>query len=170
MLEIYELKGIRLNTHYLSMGPNNLCTWFLGSVPVGVMSSRNYYSPLWLILVDGELGGLISHQHGLWQGDPLSSMLFILVMDVFNLLVLKASELGLLKPFLWRGKVLGVFFSAEYPQDIKTFRKVPQEVRPLSAEGSQDEGLGKDQQCKTPKLPIASAQIKQRMKRLDRPC
>jgi hypothetical protein len=63
---------------------------------------------------------------------------------------------------------LGVFYSAEGPQDINTFSKVPQEVRPLSAKGSQDEGLWKDQQCKTPKLPIASAQIKQRMKRLDR--
>jgi hypothetical protein len=52
------------------------------------------------ILVDGESGGLISHEQGLWQGDPLSSMLFILVMDVFNLLVLKALELELLKPFL----------------------------------------------------------------------
>jgi hypothetical protein len=65
--------------------------------------------------------------------------------------------------------MLGVFFSTEGPQDINTFGKVPQEVRPLSAEGSQDKGLGKDQKRKTPKLPIASAQIKQRVKILDRP-
>jgi hypothetical protein len=64
----------------------------------------------------------------------------------------------------------GVFFSASGPQDINNFGKVPQEVRPLSVEGSQDEAHGTDHQCKTPKLLIALAQIKQRMKRLDRPC
>jgi hypothetical protein len=47
---------------------------------------------------------------------------------------------------------LGVFFSAEGPQDINTFGKIPQEVRPTSAEGSQDEDLGKKKQRKTPKL------------------
>jgi hypothetical protein len=66
--------------------------------------------------------------------------------------------------------LLGVFFSIEGPQNINILGKVPQEVCPLSTEGSQDEDLGKEQQCKRPKLPIASAQIKQRMKRLDRPC
>jgi hypothetical protein len=48
--------------------------------------------------------------------------------------------------------VWGVFFSAEGPQDINTFSKMAQEVRPTSAEGSQDEDLGKKQQCRTPKL------------------
>jgi hypothetical protein len=65
--------------------------------------------------------------------------------------------------------LLGVFFSVEGPHDINTFGKVPQEVRPPSAEGFQDEDLGKEQQCRTPKLSVASAQIKQRRKRLDRP-
>jgi hypothetical protein len=60
-----------------------------------------------------------------------------------------------------KGLLLGVFFSAEGPQDINTFDKVTQEVRSPSAEGSQDEDLEKEQQCRTPKLPIASAQIKQ---------
>jgi hypothetical protein len=69
-----------------------------------------------------------------------------------------------------KGLLLEVFFSAGGPQDINTFGKVPQEVRPPSVEGSQDEDLEKEQQCRTPKLPIASAQIKQRRKRLDRPC
>jgi hypothetical protein len=39
----------------------------------------------------------ISHQRGLWQGDPLSSMLFILVMDVLNFIVTRASGEGLLQ-------------------------------------------------------------------------
>jgi hypothetical protein len=47
---------------------------------------------------------------------------------------------------------LGVFFSTEGTQDINTFAKMPQEVRPTSAEGSQDEDPGKKQQCRTLKL------------------
>lgn len=54
------------------------------------------------ILVNGEPGELIHHQRELWQGDPLSPMLFILVMDVLNSLVMKACEEGLLQPILTR--------------------------------------------------------------------
>jgi hypothetical protein len=36
------------------------------------------------VLVNGEPGDLILHKRGLRQGDPLSHMLFILVMDVLN--------------------------------------------------------------------------------------
>ena len=50
------------------------------------------------ILVNGELGEQIRHQRGLRQGDPLSPMLFILVMDVLNSLFTKAEELGMLQP------------------------------------------------------------------------
>jgi hypothetical protein len=56
------------------------------------------------VLVNGEPGKLILHQRGLWQGDPLSSMLFILVMDVLNSLVLKASEQDLLQPLIRGGR------------------------------------------------------------------
>jgi hypothetical protein len=48
--------------------------------------------------------------------------------------------------------LFGVFFSAKGPQDINTFGKMPQEVRPTSVEGSQDEDLGKKQRCRTPEL------------------
>jgi len=55
------------------------------------------------VLVNGEPGDLICHQQGLRQGDPLSPMLFILVMDVLNSLIAKVSEEGMLRPLLNRG-------------------------------------------------------------------
>lgn len=54
------------------------------------------------ILVNGEPGEPIRHQRGLRQGDPLSPMLFLLVMDALNSLFLKASETGLLQPLAHR--------------------------------------------------------------------
>lgn len=50
------------------------------------------------VLVNGEQGDLILHQRGLRQGDPLSPMLFILVMDILNSLISYASREGLLQP------------------------------------------------------------------------
>jgi hypothetical protein len=50
------------------------------------------------ILLNGVLGDFMNHQRGLRQGDPLSPMLFIIVMDALNLLILKAAEAGLLQP------------------------------------------------------------------------
>jgi hypothetical protein len=50
------------------------------------------------ILLNGVPGDFIAHQRGLRQGDPLSPMLFILVMDVLALLVQRASEEGHLQP------------------------------------------------------------------------
>jgi hypothetical protein len=64
--------------------------------------------------------------------------------------------------------VLGVFFSVKGPQDINTFGKMPQEVRPTSAEGSQDEDLGKKQRSRTLKLSSFGSD-QARRKRLDRP-
>lgn len=49
------------------------------------------------ILLNGSPGDKIEHCRGLRQGDPLSPMLFILVMDVLCLLIKKASE-ELLQP------------------------------------------------------------------------
>jgi hypothetical protein len=49
------------------------------------------------VLLNGSLGGVIHIRRGLRQGDPLSPMLFILVMDMLGFLVAKAEE-GLLQP------------------------------------------------------------------------
>jgi hypothetical protein len=66
------------------------------------------------VLVNEEPGDLILHQRGLRQGDPLSPMLFILVMDVLNSLVLKASEQNLLQPLMGgsrrqRGQMISLY-------------------------------------------------------------
>jgi hypothetical protein len=50
------------------------------------------------LLLNGIPGEPITHQRGMRQGDPLYPMLFILVMDVLNLMVTKASADGLLQP------------------------------------------------------------------------
>jgi hypothetical protein len=50
------------------------------------------------VLLNGGPGATIKHQRGLQQGDTLSLMLYIIVMDVLNSLFVKASEVGLLQP------------------------------------------------------------------------
>jgi hypothetical protein len=50
------------------------------------------------ILLNGVPGDFIVHQRGLRQGDPLSPMLFILVMDILSQLIQRASEEGHLQP------------------------------------------------------------------------
>ncbi|WVZ63805.1 hypothetical protein U9M48_013410 [Paspalum notatum var. saurae] len=54
------------------------------------------------VLVNGVPGRLIHHRRGLRQGDPLSPMLFILVMDVLNSLIQVASSSNLLLPLAGR--------------------------------------------------------------------
>jgi hypothetical protein len=49
-------------------------------------------------LLNGVPGDFIVHQRHLREGDPLSPMLFILVMDILLWLVQKASEDGYLQP------------------------------------------------------------------------
>lgn len=50
------------------------------------------------VLVNGEPSRSIVHRRGLRQGDPLSPMLFILVMDVLNSLVEYATREQMLQP------------------------------------------------------------------------
>jgi hypothetical protein len=50
------------------------------------------------IVLNGQLGEKIWHRWGLRQGDPLSPMLFILVMDVLNCLLGTARDHELVQP------------------------------------------------------------------------
>jgi hypothetical protein len=50
------------------------------------------------VLLNGMPGNFIHHQRGLRQGDLLSPMLFIIVMDMLNHLITKDAEMGLFQP------------------------------------------------------------------------
>jgi hypothetical protein len=54
------------------------------------------------VFLNGILGTMIFHKRGLGQGDPLSPMLFILVMDMLGHMVSKAAEDGMLHPLARR--------------------------------------------------------------------
>jgi hypothetical protein len=72
------------------------------------------------IMLNGVPGDFIVHQRGLQQGDPLSPMLFILVMDVLSWLVQKASEDGLLQSLSSR---LLRYHISLYADDVVLFLK-----------------------------------------------
>src|SRR6185312_17494430 len=74
------------------------------------------------VLLNGEPGGFINHRRGLRQGDPLSPMLFILVMDVLNSLFLKAEAEGLLLPLLSTGQRMSL-----YADDVALFIRSEEE-------------------------------------------
>jgi len=74
------------------------------------------------IMLNGEPGHSISHQRGLRQGDPLSPMLFILVVDVLNNLFLKAEAEGLVSPLLSTGQRLSL-----YADDVALFIRPTEE-------------------------------------------
>lgn len=75
------------------------------------------------VLLNGEPGEFIFHQRGLQQGDPLSPMLFILVMDVLNSLFTRAKSEGLLRPLHSTGQRLSL-----YADDVALF------IRPEEAD------------------------------------
>jgi mannosylglycoprotein endo-beta-mannosidase len=60
--------------------------------------SRLLFSSSTQVLLNGIPGDNIAHRRGLRQGDPLSPMLFILVMDVLGHMISKAESEGLLQP------------------------------------------------------------------------
>lgn len=60
----------------------------------------------------------IKHQRGLCQGDPLSPMLFILVMDVLGVLFTKAEEVGLLQQLSVKKKLNRI---SMYADDVALF-------------------------------------------------
>jgi hypothetical protein len=60
------------------------------------------YSSTTQVLLNGIPGQRIFHRQGLWQGDPLSPMNFILVMDALGYMIVKAAEEELLQPLARR--------------------------------------------------------------------
>jgi hypothetical protein len=50
-----------------------------------------------MIIINGNPGDRICHVRGLWQGGPLSPMLFLLVMEVLSALIRKADQWALLQ-------------------------------------------------------------------------
>jgi len=69
-------------------------------------------------LVNGEPGSGFFHHRGLRQGDPLSPMLFILVMDVLNSLIKYATRHHLLQPLAVQQTIHRASF---YADDVVIF-------------------------------------------------
>lgn len=77
------------------------------------------------ISLNGEPGEEIWYRWGLQQGDPLSPMLFVLVMYVLNVLISKASNDGLLQPLATRHIKHRVSL---YADDVLFLRPVSQDM------------------------------------------
>ena len=84
------------------------------------------------ILLNGKPGPTISHAHGLRQGDPLSTMLFILAIDPLHHLFRRAAEEGALQPIRERpirfsislyADDAGIFVSME-PDDMMAVSQI----------------------------------------------
>lgn len=50
------------------------------------------------VLVNGNPGRRIAHAHGLRQGDPISPILFVIIMEVLNSLIAKVDRWGIFTP------------------------------------------------------------------------
>ena len=50
------------------------------------------------VLVNGRMGRRICHARGLWQGEPLSPLLFVMVMEVLNAMIQEVDLRGMLSP------------------------------------------------------------------------
>lgn len=50
------------------------------------------------VLMNGRPGQRIRHARGLRQGDPLSPLLFVIVMEVLNEMIAEVDRRGVLKP------------------------------------------------------------------------
>jgi hypothetical protein len=83
------------------------------------------------VLLNGCPGNRIQNRRGLRQGNPLSPMLFILVMDVLGLLFSKAEEAGLLQLLSNRKKLHRISI---YVDDVALFLHPTQEDISISLE------------------------------------
>jgi hypothetical protein len=70
------------------------------------------------VILNGTPGSKIEYKRGLRQGDPLSPMLFILVMDVLGYMISKSVEEGLLQPLARRN---GKHRISIYADDVVIF-------------------------------------------------
>ena len=62
-------------------------------------------STSFVVLVNGSLTEFFSASRGLRQGDPLSPLLFLLVMEVFTRMIDAASSARLISGFKWAARV-----------------------------------------------------------------
>jgi hypothetical protein len=70
------------------------------------------------VLLNGEPGPPIWHRRGLRQGDPLSPSLFVLVMNSLNKVLIKATEMGILRRLARRELATSVSL---YADDVVIF-------------------------------------------------
>ena len=68
--------------------------------------------------INGHPGPPIDHAHGLRQGDPVSPMLFTLVIDALNTMLLRAVDLGLLRRLTTRHAASSISL---YADDVVIF-------------------------------------------------